>query len=653
MKKIIFAFFSLVIVFTLISFSPLLEWLQNPPEQLFFHDARRPENIQGNLVQRSSDQNYRETIEVGYPYIPGPYYGQPVLTNLLFSHVFGNSYGVPFNFNFSPPEGIEFNRVILTLNTSITDVQYDRLAHLIINGAEIWRTSTIEPDGPGTIFQSTFSKDVSTYLKFFQQESFIEFDLGNIVTPSLQGAQNVQLYVSYYNVEGDDIPFGLGSDLIQAISSKEEVIFSIAKPASIIIPLTSVNSTSSPTKYLPQDTINVNIPSLNQNTTRLILSIFASGNSNEEFWYTNAFLEYVDLFDAEGDTMIGYGPVRVISVYYNGQKVATQIPQAFIFTGGLSPSLWQPIVANDAFDLQSIDIDLTALLPNIWNNDGGHGGNFVIEITNATSPSPSIGSDWIVSANLLTYEHELVIKGSGHVVSITSSDNVSPLGNAPGDGTLYQSISGEFQASVYSNIEFQLKDGSTISSIVELTTLSKVSNVQHYDNYGNYQSVDNVGHAERIISISDDLNNLLYDYKSTFDYPLDVIINATNNTIPTGWSYDIDVNITLSKSVDISLLDGSVYQADVREVGNSIFSMTNSGNQGHGSTSSSYELTQENPFPQLRYNRDVSSVNNTIISDTVSNNASKKRRNDVVVVDREAGEIQPPLKKLRHSSVFP
>lgn len=61
----------------------------------------------------------RQTTEVGYPYVPGSCYGAPVWSAMLLNHTFYNSYEAPASFAYAPPP-VAFNRVVLTLNTSIT-----------------------------------------------------------------------------------------------------------------------------------------------------------------------------------------------------------------------------------------------------------------------------------------------------------------------------------------------------------------------------------------------------------------------------------------------------------------------------------------------------------------------------------------------------
>lgn len=68
------------------------------------HTSRVPQ-----FATKRDDASFHTTFQVGYPYIPGSYYGEPVSTVLLATHTFGNSYGVPYTFTYTPPGNISFD----------------------------------------------------------------------------------------------------------------------------------------------------------------------------------------------------------------------------------------------------------------------------------------------------------------------------------------------------------------------------------------------------------------------------------------------------------------------------------------------------------------------------------------------------------------
>ena len=71
----------------------------------------------------------------------------------------------------------------------------------------------------------------------------------------------------------------------------------------------------------------------------------------------------VDTFKATDTTLYGYSPFREVQVYIDGQLAGVSWPFPVIFTGGVVPGLWRPIVGIDTFDLREHEIDIAFVLP--------------------------------------------------------------------------------------------------------------------------------------------------------------------------------------------------------------------------------------------------------------------------------------------------
>ena len=107
---------------------------------------------------------------------------------------------------------------------------------------------------------------------------------------------------------------------------KEREIFSIAKPADKIYPLTiSSKPNEAPVVYLASGRLAVDLPKVSKNTTRLQLSIFTSGNAADEFWYSNVIDKFRDVFADDGNQFIGRGPARAVNVYFNGKRLLPKL----------------------------------------------------------------------------------------------------------------------------------------------------------------------------------------------------------------------------------------------------------------------------------------------------------------------------------------
>lgn len=580
---------------------------------------------------RNQTDEDNQGIAVSYPYVPDPSYGEPVYSTLLVNHTFANSWGEPSLNSFTPPEGIKFNKVVLTLNTSVDYVQYDRLAHLFVGGAEIWRTSTIEPSNIRRF--SSFKKDVSIYLKLFQQETNILFELENVVTSSLKGAFDTQLYADFYYSEnpvigGDDesgvqdaYDFGIGYE-----------IFSTAKAADAIHPLISTSASNPPLKNLPGDKFEVTLPKIPLNTTRLRLSVFTSGNGNEEFWYTGSLDAFFNDYPDSGTA--SHGPARFINVYFNDQKIISQTPHPVIFTGGISPSFWIPTVSNNAFDLKSYDLDVSGLLPYLWENTSTNSSSSTlrIEISNGLDEfdqgNAGVLLDWITSANLLTFENENVIGSSGNISHIGQND----MGNSIGmgqvqNGSYQQILNANLGAELTSNLKFQLKDGCELNTIFSYHTQGLISNVQTFQGNGSLQNVTHVGHSHKSLLITDiSLSNGLlsankiFELNTTNSFPL-LITTSTLDSNASDSTYQF--NIINIKDTSVTVNGNQALEASAVQNGTSKFTISLKGNSGYGELNTKYDLQISPPVGLDKYSRVVfGSSKDGVISDKVYDNSA-------------------------------
>ncbi|GME91268.1 unnamed protein product [[Candida] boidinii] len=143
----------------------------SPPPQHrrnFLHQLATDSKL-NNFNLLFNDNNHTEASEVFEISLPKLNYGEPQYKQELLNYSFANSWGHPAIVDYvAPPSNINFTQVILGLSTTVGGVQYDRLAHIYLDGASIWRTSTIEPSG--TLSHSYSEKDVTAYSKLFKHD---------------------------------------------------------------------------------------------------------------------------------------------------------------------------------------------------------------------------------------------------------------------------------------------------------------------------------------------------------------------------------------------------------------------------------------------------------------------------------------------------
>lgn len=164
------------------------------------------------------------------------------------------------------------------------------------------------------------------------------FDLGNLINDIYTGSFNVTL-TAYFS-RGQKAKT---ADIILSISAQ--------KSAS--------NSSSAFTVRADNTTVSHKLPS---RVSRAIVSISACGQSGEKFWWSNVFSSDTATFNSTVGELYGYSPFREVQLYIDDVLSGVVWPFPIIFTGGVAPGLWRPIVGIDTFDLRQPEIDISPFL---------------------------------------------------------------------------------------------------------------------------------------------------------------------------------------------------------------------------------------------------------------------------------------------------
>lgn len=423
-------------------------------------------------------------IQVNYP---PPDYGSAVASVQLLTHKFANSYFEPAPSALYTPPNVEFNHVELTLNANVSAIQYDRLSHVFIGAVEVWRPSTAETDN-GHLKTWNFTKDVSEYLSLFQQTNNITIILGNIVETGIPGVIEYELIANFFYKQQQTI-----------------------EAANCIIPINPQNS--GVTTYSITSNWTFTLDQFARNTTKAVLSVRGSGNSEEEFWYTNIFDENLKIL---GDDNYGAGPSRIITVYINGEQAGFAYPYPIIYTGGISPILWRTVVGIDAFEVPSYQIDITPFLPDLW---GGF-ADVVITITNGYSDE-AVNSDWIFTANVQSWQ-ESGVEGVGVRTPAVGDTTVIKKDTLETGGFVNQVISLYSTTGVSAQLQFT-KDNRSESVTVEWLQSGS---------FINYQQTSINGSVENIFQACNGDNQMIQNgekvYSLDYNYPLQIVDSETS-----------------------------------------------------------------------------------------------------------------------------
>ncbi|KAI9812663.1 MAG: hypothetical protein M1826_002785 [Phylliscum demangeonii] len=301
---------------------------------------------------------------------------------VLMEHSFAFSYGHPFIGQYNPPS-CQYNQVVLTLAVVSQGRQFDRLGSAYLGDVEIWRTSTAEPTENG--IQWTYDKDVSNYLSLFKTAQKVIFDLGNLINDQYTAPFNTTLTAHFIN-NG------------QASSA-----------ADLIVPISARHAASNGSSWftLPSDQA-VNQISFPRNMKRAVVSIAATGQAAEEFWYTNVLSSDTHAF-SPNDTLPGSSPFREVQLLIDDGLAGVVWPSPVIFTGGINPQLWRPVVGIEAFDLREAEIDITPWLPLLCDGNG-NGHRIEIRVVGIDDDgrghgtlSKTIANNWVVTGKVFVW----------------------------------------------------------------------------------------------------------------------------------------------------------------------------------------------------------------------------------------------------------
>ncbi|KAJ5085656.1 hypothetical protein N7532_010427 [Penicillium argentinense] len=252
---------------------------------------------------------------------------------------------------------------------------------MYLGDVEIFRTSTAEPTSTGIVW--TYIKDMSQYNALWREPQKLIFDLGNIINDVYTGSFNATLTAHF--------------------SFQNHV-----KTADQILPISAQKSASNSSSAfsVPSDNTTV-LHAIPAAASRAVVTISACGQSQEEFWWSNVFSQDTEDFKSTVGELYGYSPFREIQLYIDGMLAGVVWPFPVIFTGGVAPGFWRPIVGIDAFDLRQPEIDISPFLSLLQD---GQKHSFEIRVTGLKIAADgtavlanTVGSYWVVTGSIFLY----------------------------------------------------------------------------------------------------------------------------------------------------------------------------------------------------------------------------------------------------------
>jgi len=489
--------------------------------------------------------NFQVTEPIFTPSGPRDEYGC-IWTEVLMEYEFANSYYKPFVGRRSStsylqhsltatsgehvPPPCSFNQVTMNFTVTSKGRQFDRLGLMYLGDIEVFRTSTAEPTENGIVW--TYTKEMGQYNTLWKDKQKIIFDLANVVDNTYTGSYFTSLVATFFTVS-DSQPT---ADSILAISAKQS---EVDKASAFSLP--SQNATVS-YQFPP-------------NIERAVVSLSACGQIAEEFWYSNVFSSEVNTFESTAGTLYGFGPFREVQLLIDGQLAGVSWPFPVIFTGGIVPDFWRPIVGIDAFDLRQHEIDVNPWLPLLCDgashtfeirvgglNDDGNGHATISE---------SVGSFWVVTGTIFLF---LGRNGSVTTGSQPSIDAPPPVIFI--SSHIDTNSSGANQDLTYTTA---VNRRISISSTIKSSNSSRLASWSQTLAYKSFNKLSDQGYVQLTEQNTSGSDLSASGYANTYSYPLTV-----NSSFSVDSAGEVSIDATLSRGLNYDVFGPSVFPSGIQ-----------------------------------------------------------------------------------------
>lgn len=270
-----------------------------------------------------------------------------------------------------------------------------------------------------------------------------------------------------------------------------------------------------------------------RNVARAVFSLSATGQADEEFWWSNVLQSNIATYQASANQSLpGYSPFREVQVYVDGQLAGVQWPFPVVFTGGVSPSFWTPMVGTDAFDLKETEIDISPWLGVLCD---GKSHNFSMNVVGldddggtSAKLSTGVGSNWQLTGKVFIW---LDTNGSVTTGAAPTVDGATPT--IAVSQTVTKNATGFNDTLTYTtSVKRQLRVSGSITTSKGSQAVSWTQDLSHTDN----GTLTNGGNSQ--------FNNITTQgtdtcagvtgggFSSQYSFPL--VSNITNTLLPNG-----------------------------------------------------------------------------------------------------------------------
>ena len=390
---------------------------------------------------------------------------------------------------------------------------------MYLGDIEVFRTSTSEPTASGVTW--TYFKNMDNYLALWREKQTLIFDLPNVVDATYTGILNTTLTATFYTIPD------------------------LADPADTILPISAEGSAkNNPSAFMvDQGRPAIASQKFPPNVKRAVVSLLATGQQSEEFWYSNVPSQDVDTFKDTVGTLYGYSPFREVQLLIDGQLAGVSWPFPVIFTGGIVPGFWRPIAGIDAYDLRQNEIDITPFL-GILSDGTNHAFEIrVVGINDDDNANPTltetVGYYWLVTGTIFLFSDKegAVTTGSKPTFNtdppkISLTSKVTQTSDGSNDTLTY-----------ITSVERTL----SISSSIQTSAGTTSATWSQHITYNNQNYLTSMGLNQLTIQTTSGTDSSSSGYQHDYSYP--ITVNSTIANPTTDLSIDADLQYGLTYNV--------------------------------------------------------------------------------------------------------
>ncbi|KAG6395405.1 hypothetical protein SASPL_146050 [Salvia splendens] len=442
-----------------------------------------------------------------------------------------------------PPLNCTWSNAALHFSAAANGTQIDRIAAVWLTGAELLRTSTPQSTPDGVSW--SFTKDVTRFSALLRRKSLsLSVMLENTVDEFYTGTFDVNITFLFYNIQNSPIHKrrSLNSSPRKIIRNQRRQSAAINAsleldqiPADLIIPVSAAGEEGYWFKIQTgNDAVyqGIQIPN---NTYRAVIEVFVSAHGDDEFWYTNPPDFYIE---SNGLNITrGHGVYREVLVTLDDNVVGSVLPFPVIYTGGINPLFWDPIVAIGAFNLPSYEIELTPFL-GILLDDKKH--YFGFGVADAIS-------FWLVDANLHLWLDDSPVKVQAGPIKYKNPNNCVERESS------FAQLNGKFETEGERQTEFS---GWVYSSAGNVTT--RVITKLEFDNEINYKSNGTIVKVEHEVTVRKQIeislpsSGTVASFSVESKYPLELKTTSVAGSGPDNYlvSTELEVSYEEEKKID-------------------------------------------------------------------------------------------------------